>query len=148
MVLQGCPTPRGYLSVSTVAPEEHGTEGLVPRPPGGPLVGPAQPPVHLPHQGESLLPQRVRDRAPVLVPWPAPLCPPRRPPSLPLCLRPQDRSQVASRFTRTHASVYIVSCVGFMSRCVLEGGIHMHVFMACTQTNPAKPQEPRQRHEG
>ena len=52
MVLWGCPPPRGYLSVSSVPPEEHGIEGPVPRPPGGPLVGPAQPPVHLPHQGE------------------------------------------------------------------------------------------------
>ena len=43
-------------------------------------------------------------------------------------LRPKNRSQVASRFTRTHASVYIVSCVGFVSRCVLEGGMHMHMF--------------------
>ena len=87
MVLWGCPPPLGYLSVSSVSPEEHGIEGPVPRPPGGPLVGPAHPPVHLPHQGEGLLPQRVRDRAPVPVPWPAPLCPPCRPPSLALCLR-------------------------------------------------------------
>ena len=87
MVLWGCPPPRGYLSVSSVPPEEHGIEGPVPRPPGGPLVGPAQPPVHLPHQGEGLLPQRVRDRAPVPVPWPALLRPPCRPPSLPLRLR-------------------------------------------------------------
>ena len=38
MVLWGCPPPRGYLSVSSVPPEEHGIEGPVPRPPGGPLV--------------------------------------------------------------------------------------------------------------
>ena len=87
MVLWGCPSPRGYLWVSSVSPEEHGIEGPVPQPPGGPLVGPAQPPVHLPHQGEGLFPQRVRDRAPVPVPWPGLLCPPRRLPSLPLCLR-------------------------------------------------------------
>ena len=31
-------------------------------------------------------------------------------------------------FPKTHESVYIVSCVGFMSRCVLEGGLHMHMF--------------------
>ena len=86
MVLRGCPPPRGYLSVSSVSPEEHGIERPVPQPPGGPLVGPAQPPVHLPHQGEGLFPQRVRDRAPVPAPWPAPLYPPRRLPSLPLCL--------------------------------------------------------------
>ena len=92
MVLWGCPPPRGYLSVSSVSPEEHGIEGPVPRPPGGPLVGPAQPPVHLPHQGEGLLPQRVRDRAPVPVPWPAPLCPPCQPPSLPLRLRRRCRA--------------------------------------------------------
>ena len=92
MVLWGCPPPRGYLSVSSVSPEEHGIEGPVPQPPGGPLVGPAQPPVHLPHQGEGLFPQRVRDRAPVPVPWPAPLCPPRRLPSLPLCLRRRCRA--------------------------------------------------------
>ena len=86
MVLWGCPTPRGSLSVSSVSPEEHGIEGPVPQPPGGPLVGRAQPPVHLPHQGEGLLPQRVRDRAPVPVSRPGPLCPSRRLPSLPLCL--------------------------------------------------------------
>ena len=56
MVLWGCPPPRGYLSVSSVPPEEHGIEGPVPRPPGGPLVSPAQPPVHLPPQGEGLNP--------------------------------------------------------------------------------------------
>ena len=92
MVLWGCPPPRGYLSVSSVPPEGHGIEGPVPRPPGGPLVGPAQPPVHLPHQGEGLLPERVRDRAPVPVPWPALLCPPCRPPSLPLRLQRRCRA--------------------------------------------------------
>ena len=25
--------------------------------------------------------------------------------------------------------------------------MHMHMFLACSQTNPTKPQEPRQRHE-
>ena len=92
MVLWGRPPPRGYLSVSSVPPEEHGIEGLVPRPPGGPLCGPAQPPVQFPHQGEGLLPQRVRDRAPVPVPWPALLRPPCRPPSLPLRLRRRCRA--------------------------------------------------------
>ena len=37
MVLWGRPPPRGCLSVSSVPPEEHGIEGPVPRPPGGPL---------------------------------------------------------------------------------------------------------------
>ena len=60
---------------------------------------------------------------------------------------PQDRSKVACRVTRTHASVYIASCIGFISRCVFEGGMHMHMFLACSQPNPTKPQEPRQRHE-
>ena len=83
MVLWGCPPPRGYLSVSSVSLEEHAIEGPVPQPPGGPLVGPAQPPVHLPHQGEGICPQRARDRAPVPVSWPAPLCPLRRLLSLP-----------------------------------------------------------------
>ena len=87
MVLWGCPPPRGYLSFSSVSPEEHGIEGPVPRPPGGSLVGPAQPAVHLPHQGKGLPPQRVRDRAPVPVPWaaPRPAPPPPRPsaPALP-----------------------------------------------------------------
>ena len=92
MVLWGCPPPRGQLSVSSVPPEEHGIEGPVPRPPGGPLVGPAQPPVLLPHQGKGLLPQRVRDRAPVPLPWPALLRPPCRPPSLPLRLRRRCRA--------------------------------------------------------
>ena len=92
MVLWGCPPPRGYLSVSSVSPEEHGIKGPVPQPPGGPLVGPAQPPVHLPHQEEGLLPQRVRDRAPVPVPGPGPLCPSRRLPLLPLCLRCRCRA--------------------------------------------------------
>ena len=49
MVPWGCPPPRGYLSVSSVPPEEHGIKGPFPQPPGCPLVGPAQPPVHLPH---------------------------------------------------------------------------------------------------
>ena len=97
MVLWGCPPPRGYLSVSSVPPEEHGIEGPVPRPPGGPLVGPAQPSLHLPHQGEGLFPQRVRDRAPVPVPWPALLRPPCRPPSLPLRLRRRCRAEAVSR---------------------------------------------------
>ena len=92
MVLWGCPPPRGYLLVSSVPPEEHGIEGPVPQPPGGPLVGQAQPPVHLPHQGEGLIPQRVRDRAPVPVPGLGPLCPPRRLPLLPLCLRRRCRA--------------------------------------------------------
>ena len=78
---------RGYLLVSSLPPEEHGIEGPVPQPPGGPLVGPTQPPVHLCHQGEGLIPQRVQDRAPVPVPGPGPLCPSRRLPLLPLCLR-------------------------------------------------------------
>ena len=88
----GCLPPRGYLSVSSICPEEHGIEGPVPQPPGGTLVGPAQPPVHLPHQGEGLLPERVRDRAPVPVPRPGPLCPSRRLPLLPLCLRRRCRA--------------------------------------------------------
>ena len=87
MVLWGCPPPRGYLSVSSFPPEEHGIKRPVPQPPGGPLVGPAQPPVHLPNQGEGLLPQRVRDRVPVPVPGPGPLCPSRWLPPLPLCLQ-------------------------------------------------------------
>ena len=86
MVLWGCPAPRGYLSVSSVPPEEQGIKGPVRQPPGGPLVGPAQPPVHLPNEGEGLLPQRVRDRAPVPVPGPGPLCPSRWLPPLPMCL--------------------------------------------------------------
>ena len=67
-------------------------EGLVPQPPGGPLVGPAQPPVHLPHQGDVLIPQGVRDRAPVPVLGPGRLCPWRRPPLLPLCLQRRCRA--------------------------------------------------------
>ena len=38
MVLWGCPPPRGYLSVSSLPPEEHGIERPVPHLPGGPLV--------------------------------------------------------------------------------------------------------------
>ena len=48
MVLWGCPPPWGYLSVLPVPPEEHDIDRPVPHPPGGPLVGPAQPRVHLP----------------------------------------------------------------------------------------------------
>ena len=80
MVLWGCPSPRGYFSVSSVPPEEHGIKGPVPQPPGDPLVGPAQPPVHLPNQGEGLLPQRVWD--------PAAIPGPRAGPPLPLTLAP------------------------------------------------------------
>ena len=86
MVPWRCPPPRGYLSVSSVPPEEHSIERPVPQPPGGPLVGPAQPPVHLPHQGEGLIPQRVRDRAQVPVPGPGSACPSRGLPLRPLCL--------------------------------------------------------------
>ena len=100
MVLLGRPPPRGCLSVSSVPPEEHGIQGPVPRPPGGPLVGPAQPPVHFPHQGEGLPPQRVRDCAPVHVPRPALLRPLCRPPSLLLHLR--RRRHAPSPLRRGH----------------------------------------------
>ena len=55
--------------------------------------------------------------------------------------------EAADAAALTYLLTYLLSCVGFMSRCVLDGGMHMHMFMACSQTNPAKPQEPRQRHE-
>ena len=86
------PRPRGYLPVSSIPLEEHGIERPVPHPPGGPLVGPAQPPVHLPHQGEGLIPQRVRDRAQVPVAGQGPPCPSRRIPLRPLCLRRRRRA--------------------------------------------------------
>ena len=91
VVLRGRPPPRGYLPVPPVPPEEHGIEGPVPHPPGGPQAGPAEPPVHLHHQGEGLIPQGVRDRAPVPVPGPGPPCPSRRLPLRPLCLQRQRR---------------------------------------------------------
>ena len=69
MVLWACLPPRGYLRVSSVPPEECGIEWSVPHLPGSPLVGPAQPPLHLPHQGEGLIPQRARTGPP---------CPSRR----------------------------------------------------------------------
>ena len=100
MVLWCRPPPRGCLSVSSVPPEEHGIKGPVPRPPGGPLVGPAQPPVHFPHQGEGLPPQRVRDCAPVHIPRPALLRPLCRPPSLLLHLR--RRCHAPSPLRRGH----------------------------------------------
>ena len=59
MVLRGCPPPRGYLSVFPVSLEEHGIKGPVPKPLGGPLVGPAQPPVPLPHQHATTDPRSV-----------------------------------------------------------------------------------------
>ena len=67
--------PMGYLPVPPVPLEEHGIEGPVPHPPGGPRAGPAQPPVHLHHQGDGLIPQGVRDRAQVPVPGPGPPAP-------------------------------------------------------------------------
>ena len=76
MVLWGCPPPRGYLSVSSVPPEEHGIKEPVSHPPGGPLVGPAQPPVHLPNQGEGLLFQRVVGPCPSPGPRAGPPLPP------------------------------------------------------------------------
>ena len=87
VVLWGRPPPRGHLPVPPVPPQEHGIEGPVPHPPGGPRAGPAQPPVHFHHQGPGLGPRGVRDRAPVPVPGPGPLCPPRWLPLRPLCLR-------------------------------------------------------------
>ena len=92
MVLWGCPAPRGYLSVSSVRLEEHSIKWPVPQPPGGPLLGPAQPPVHLPNQGEGLPPQRIQDRAPVPVPGPGSLCPSRRLPlAAPVLAAPMPR---------------------------------------------------------
>ena len=84
--------PRGHLPVPLVPLGEHGIEGPVPHPPGGPRAGPAQPPVKFNHQGEGLTPQGVRDRAPGPVPGPGPLCPPRRLPLRPLCLRRRRRA--------------------------------------------------------
>ena len=45
-----------------------------------------------PTRGRVSSPKRVRDRAPVPVPWPALLCPPCLPPSLPLRLRRRCRA--------------------------------------------------------
>ena len=84
VVLWGRPAPQRHLPVPPVPPEEHGIEGLVPHPPGGPRAGAAQPPVHLNHQGEGLGPQGIWDCVPVPVPGPGPLYPPRRLPLRPL----------------------------------------------------------------
>ena len=78
MVLWGCPRPRGYLSVSSVPPEEHGVEKLVP--------------VHLPHKAEGLISQTVRDCAPVPVP--------RAGPPLPLAPAPPDAPVPAALMPR------------------------------------------------
>ena len=75
MVLRGRSSPRGYLPVPSVPPEEHGIERPVPHPADGPRAGPAQQPVHLHHQGEGLITQRVRDRASVPLPGPKPPAP-------------------------------------------------------------------------
>ena len=58
-------------------------------------------------------------------------------------IRTAGRQQVLT----TRADVHTESGVELVSRCVLEGGMHMHMFLACSQTNPTKPQEPRQRDE-
>ena len=50
-----------------------------------------------PHQGEGLIPQRVRDRASVPVPGPGLLCPSRRLPLLPLCPRRRGCAPPPSR---------------------------------------------------
>ena len=84
MVLWGCPHPWGYLPVSSVPLEEHGFERPV-----------SHPPVHPHHQGEGLIPQRVRDRDPVPVPGPGPPCPSGRLPLRPLCLRRRRRARPA-----------------------------------------------------
>ena len=47
VVLWGRPPPWAYLPVPPVPPEEHGIQGPVPHPPGGPRAGPAQTPVKL-----------------------------------------------------------------------------------------------------
>ena len=80
MVLRGRPPPRGYLPVPSVRPEEHGIQRPVPHPPSGPHAGQAQPSVHLHHQGEGLIPQRVQGSCPS----PGP----RGGPPLPLALAP------------------------------------------------------------
>ena len=92
MVLWGCLPPRGvplgFLRPSGGARHRRAGSSTSQRSPGWPSTTTRTPP----HQGEGLLPQRVRDRAPVPVPWPALLRPPCRPPSLPLRLRRQCRA--------------------------------------------------------
>ena len=75
----GPSTPPGHFRVPPVPPEEHSIEGPVPQPPGGSRGGPAEPTIHLHHQGERFALQGVGDRVPVPGPiaWGA-LCPPRR----------------------------------------------------------------------
>ena len=61
-----------------------------------PLVVPEQAQLRHPYtsttRGRASPPQGVRDRVPVPVPGPGPLCPPRRPPLGPLCLRRRRRA--------------------------------------------------------
>ena len=62
-------------------------------------------------------------------------------------LRPKIRTAGRQQDLTTGADVHTESGVGLVSRYVLEGGMHMHMVLACSQPNPTKPQEPRQRHE-
>ena len=62
-------------------------------------------------------------------------------------LRPKIRTAGRLQVLTTGADVHTESGVGLVLRCVLEGGMHMHMVLACSQPNPTKPQEPRQRHE-
>ena len=112
VVLRGCSPPRGYLPVPPVSPEEHGIEGPVTHPPRGPRAGPAQPPVHLHQQGEGLISQGVRDRAPVLVPGPAPPCPSRWLTLRPLCLRRRRRAPPPRRRGSGHPRRLRTRCGG------------------------------------
>ena len=57
MVLWGCPAPRGYLSVSSVPPKEHGIKGPVPQPPFGPLVAQHNHPYTSPTRGRASFPR-------------------------------------------------------------------------------------------
>ena len=102
VVFWGRATPQGHLLVPPIPPEEQGIEGPVPHPLGGPRAGPAQPPVHLHHHGEGLTPQGVWDHLPVLVPGMGPLCPPRRLPLRPLCLRPRGPAPPPCRRRSSH----------------------------------------------
>ena len=91
MLLWGCPPPRGYLSVSSVPPEEHGIKGPVPwlaqhnHPYTSPTRGRASSP-----KGSGTVPQsRSQGRAPSAPRAGSPCCPcacgayaaPRPPPS-------------------------------------------------------------------
>ena len=61
--------------------------------------------------------------------------------------RPSTRTGVSIRFLETLVGRPMRVWRWVVLRCSLEGGMHMHMVLACPTLTPTRPQEPRQRQE-